>query len=76
MNDSGSIRPDPAAIALFPIDTRPVLAEQEGNAPKTCQTDQAINDSAQHSALPSKDPCNQVKLEQAYKTPVQRADNR
>ena len=52
-----------------------ISAKQEGNTPKTCQTDDCIHDAAEQGTLPAKEPCHQVKLENSHKAPVQTADD-
>lgn len=64
-----------AAFSLFTIDML-TLAEQQGDTPKTRQTNKRINDSAQDGILAAEQPCNKVKLEDTNKAPVQAADDR
>ena len=51
-------------------------AEQKGNTPQTCKTDDGVDDPAQQSALTAKEPCHQIKLENTHKAPVGAADDR
>lgn len=67
---SGNMQKHVAAFPLFPVNTWTVLAKQQSNAPKTCQTYDAVYDPAEHSTLTAKDPCHQVKLKQTDKAPV------
>ena len=62
-------------IGLFTVDLLAASAEQQGDAPKTSQANQGINDSTKYGTLASKQPCNQVKLKNAHKTPVERTDD-
>lgn len=50
-------------------------AEQKGDAPKTCQTNQGIHQATEQGKLASKEPGHQVKLKNADQTPVETTDN-
>lgn len=52
-----------------------VSAEEHCNAPQTGKTYKGVNDAAKQRILPSKQPCNKVKLENADETPVQGAND-
>ena len=47
------------------------LAEQQGNAPRTCQRNDCVDDAAEQAVLTAEKPCDQIKLEQTHQTPVQ-----
>lgn len=49
--------------------------EQKGNAPKTCQRDNRVDDAADEGILSAEDPRYEVKLEQAYAAPVHSTDD-
>jgi len=51
------------------------FAEQQGDAPKACQTHKAIDDSAEYGCLAAEDPCHQVKLGKTDQPPVDRTDD-
>ena len=51
------------------------VAEEEGNAPQSRQTHKSENDSAEGGSLSAEKPAHKVKLEQADRAPVQRADD-
>ena len=51
------------------------LAEQQRDAPQTCQADDGVDDPADNAAGAAEQPGNKVKLKNANKTPVQRADD-
>lgn len=59
---------------LFAVDAL-TLAKQQGNAPKTCQTHQRVDNAAEDGILTAEQPSYQIKLENANQTPVQTADN-
>ena len=63
-----------AARHLFPVHKR-LLAEQEGNAPKTCQPNDGVNDPAEQCAGAAEEPGHQIKPENAYQPPVDTADD-
>ena len=63
-----------AAHHLFPVHKR-LLAEQEGNAPKTCQPNNGVNDPAEQCAGAAEEPGYQIKPENAYQPPVDTADD-
>lgn len=65
-----------AAAFLFAVNGSETSAKKQRNAPQTRKTDQRIDDSAEYSVLATKDPCYQVKLEDAYQTPIDGADDR
>ena len=65
-----------AAFSLFAINARAILPKQQGDAPQTCQSNNAVNDPAENSTLTAEDPGYQVKLEKTHKAPVDRTDNR
>ncbi len=73
--DSGNMQKHVAAFLLFAVNTWTVLAKQQSNAPKSCQTYDAVYDPAEHSTLTAKDPCHQVKLKQTDKAPVNGTDD-
>ena len=54
-----------AAHNLFPIHKR-LLAEQEGNAPETCQPNDGVNDPAEQGAGAAEEPGYQIKLERQH----------
>ena len=62
-------------LCLFAVNAGTVFPEQKGNAPKTCQANDGVNDSAQQRILATEDPRHQVKLENTHQAPVQRADD-
>lgn len=51
------------------------FTEQQGDAPKTCQANKGINDSAENGCLAAEDPCHQIKFGKADQAPVDRTDN-
>jgi hypothetical protein len=74
-NGSGTPDGDTASsLPLLSIDAL-TLAEQQSDAPKACKTHNRINDTADHRALPTEQPGNQIKLENANKPPVDRAND-
>ncbi len=55
---------------LLTINLLTSSAEKQGNAPKTSQSNQSINDPAEYSTLATEEPCNKIKLENANQAPV------
>ena len=51
------------------------VAEEQGNAPKSRQTDEGEDNSAEGGSLSAEKPAHKVELEQADRAPVQRADD-
>ena len=51
-----------------------VLSEEKWNTPDSSQRNQDIKDSAYYRSTSSKRPCNDIKLEKSYKSPVDSAD--
>jgi hypothetical protein len=52
-----------------------ISAKQKGNTPQACQTNDGVDDSAEQSILTTKNPGNQVELEDTDASPVQTADD-
>lgn len=52
------------------------FAEQKGNAPDACQSNEGINNPADNGVLAAKDPGDDIKTENTDRTPVDCADNR
>ena len=52
------------------------FAKQERNTPQAGKPDDRVNDPAKQRILTAKDPGNQIKLENAYQTPVSTANDR
>ena len=50
-------------------------SKEQADAPKTRKADNGIDDSADDSIATAKEPCYQVKTEDAHKAPVKRADD-
>ena len=62
--------------AVFLIFHRPLtFAEQQCDAPQTCQTDKGIDDPAYDAVLSAEQPRNKIKLKNTHQTPVQAADD-
>ena len=51
---------------LFRTGSVSEFSEQQRDAPQSGQTDQCIDDSAKYCTLSTKEPCNQIKLKNAY----------
>ena len=49
--------------------------EQQGDAPQTGQTDHGVDNARQQGGRTATDPSDQIKLEQANATPVERTDD-
>ena len=50
-------------------------SKEQADAPKTCKADNGIDDTADDSIAATKEPCYQVKTENAHKAPVKRTDD-
>ena len=68
------ITPNSALIFLFIVATR-ISAEEKGNAPYPCKSNYGVDNSADNSSATAKSPCNKVKTEKSYKSPVKCTDN-
>ena len=62
-------------ILFFRLELRSVFAEQHSDAPHAGKTYKRINNATDQGILTAKQPGYQIKLENTYKAPVQRADN-
>ena len=51
------------------------VAEQQRDAPETCQPDQRVDDPGEDGGLPAEQECDGIKAEQPHAAPVQRADD-
>ncbi len=60
---------------LCGIDDGVSFAEEEGDAPKGGKTHQNVHDPAYHGGLTTENPCDDVKFEEAYRPPVDTADD-
>ena len=61
-----------SAAAAFLVRLTDVMhsSEKKGDAPQTGKCDHGIDDSAQNSILTAKDPCYQIKAENAHQAPI------
>ena len=52
------------------------VSEQQRNTPKTCESDQGVDDTAYNGTLSAENPCNEVEFEKPHKAPVNTSDDR
>lgn len=62
-------------MLLFCFQIFPAVAEQQADAPDARQRNQCVDNPADNSGLPTKEPSYQVKAENAHQAPVEAAND-